>query len=133
MAERSRHTLLLVQYNHSLASRTCLDFNSLAAALDGVCLLYEKELKALNPSMKNITYDISDLYSYLDQLADVALLVYAARRTRKACRLSQLTLVLWPRAARVRSFQEPIHAYLPRNKEWVKRQLYTHLQGQAAK
>ena len=81
MAERSRHTLLLVQYNHSLASRTFLDFTSLAAALDGVCLLYEKELKALNPSMTNITYDISDLYSYLDQLADIALLVYAARRT----------------------------------------------------
>ena len=77
MAERSRHTLLLVQYNHSLASRTFLDFNSLAAALDGVCLLYEKELKALNPSMKNITYDIADLFAYIDQLSDISCLVCA--------------------------------------------------------
>ena len=74
--ESARHTLLLVQFNSNLASRTFLDYESLALAMDGVCALYEKELKVLNPKVVNITYDISDLYSYLDQLADISLLVY---------------------------------------------------------
>ena len=37
------HTLLLVQFNSSVASRTFLDYESLAEAMDGVCGLYEKE------------------------------------------------------------------------------------------
>ena len=75
------HTLLLVQYNLSLGSRTFFDFDSTAAAWDGVCALYEKELKALNPNQKNMTYDVADLYTYIDQLTDISALVYAYTRT----------------------------------------------------
>ena len=32
----------------------------------------------------------------------------------------------------LRSYQEHIHAYLPRNKEWIKRHLYAHLRQEAA-
>ena len=71
----ARHTLLLVQYNLSASSRTFLDFDSVPAAMDGVCGLYEKELRALNPNQQNITYDIADLYAYVDQLADISCLV----------------------------------------------------------
>ena len=46
--------------------------------MDGVCGLYEKELKALNPNQQNITYDIADLYAYVDQLADISCLVCVA-------------------------------------------------------
>ena len=42
------HTLMLVQFNASLASRTFLDYASPSAAMDGVCVLYEKELQVLN-------------------------------------------------------------------------------------
>jgi hypothetical protein len=73
--QAARHTLLLVQFNQSVSSRTFYDFDSLSAAMGGVCVLYEKELKALNPKLTNITYDISDLYGYLDQLCDISLLV----------------------------------------------------------
>ena len=66
---------------------------------------YEKELKVLNPKLENMTYDISDLFPYLDQLADISLMV----------------------------FQDAIHAYLPRNRDWVKRQMFSHLQGQAVR
>lgn len=41
----------------------------------GVCAIYEKELKSLNPQVRNITYDVSDLYTYLEQLADISCLV----------------------------------------------------------
>ena len=74
-AQDARHTLLLVQYNNSHGSRTFLDFESQSAAMDGICGLYERELKALNPGQKNITYDVADLYTYLDQLTDISCLM----------------------------------------------------------
>lgn len=98
-----RHTVLLVQYNATVSSRTYLDFESLENAMDGVCAIYEKELKSLNPHVQNITYDVSDLYTYLEQLADISCLVFHA----------------------------PINAYLPRDKEWIKKQIFSHLRGQA--
>ena len=98
-----RHSLLLVQFNSSIASRTFLDYETPAAAMDGVCLLYEKELQFLNPKVPNMTYDISDLYNYIDQLEDLSLLIY----------------------------QESMHGYVPRNKDWMKKQLHSHLRGQA--
>jgi hypothetical protein len=43
----------------------------------GVCQLFEKRLKELNPTMKNITYDISDLYDFIDAITDLSALVYS--------------------------------------------------------
>ena len=97
--KESSHTIVLIQYNAQANSRTYLDYETLPAALDGarmpgwpaaphprhsgcaslrcaaVCGLYEKELKTLNPQVRNLTYDIADLYSYLDQLNDLSCLV----------------------------------------------------------
>ena len=44
-------------------------------ACAAICGLYEKELKTLNPQIRDITYDIADLYNYLDQLHDLSCLV----------------------------------------------------------
>jgi hypothetical protein len=52
-----------------------MDFETIAAALDAVVKMYEHKLKQLNPQVTNITYDISDLYNYLDTLADIVALV----------------------------------------------------------
>ena len=98
-----RHTIVLLQYNSSPTSRTFLDYETVSSAMDGVCGVYERELKALNPGVANMTYDISDLFTYLDQLASVSLLVH----------------------------QEAIQGYLPRDKEWIKRQILTHLRKQS--
>ena len=83
MAASSRSgsgALILLQFNASLSSRTFFDHESLPAALDHICALYEKELKTLNPNMANITYDIADLYTYLDALHNVSLLLCVAVR-----------------------------------------------------
>jgi hypothetical protein len=40
--------------------------------------MFEKRLKQLNPNMRQITYDINDLYTYIDSLPDLSALVYAA-------------------------------------------------------
>uniref|UniRef100_A0A6N2K3G4 Enhancer of rudimentary homolog n=1 Tax=Salix viminalis TaxID=40686 RepID=A0A6N2K3G4_SALVM len=44
--------------------------------MDGICALYERKLKDLNPANRNITYDIGDLYNFIDGLADMSALVY---------------------------------------------------------
>lgn len=37
--------------------------------------MYEHKLKELNPQVQHITYDISDLYNYIDNLHDICGLV----------------------------------------------------------
>ncbi len=57
-------------------TRSYMDFASVGAALDALVKMYEHKLKELNPSVQNITYDINDLYNFLDSLYDVCALVY---------------------------------------------------------
>ena len=37
--------------------------------------MYERRLQELNPNVKNITYDVNDLYSYIDHMGDMCALV----------------------------------------------------------
>lgn len=53
-----------------------MDFPSVGAAMDAVVKMYEHKLKELNPTVDNITYDVNDLYNYLDSLYDISSLVY---------------------------------------------------------
>lgn len=50
------------------------------SAYTGICGLYERKLKEINPAIRNITYDISDLYNFIDGLADLSALVYISHR-----------------------------------------------------
>ena len=40
--------------------------------------MFESQLKQLNPDKKNITYDISNLYDYIDSLTDLSCMMYVA-------------------------------------------------------
>lgn len=42
----------------------------------GVCKIYEEHLKKLNPKSVSITYDITQLFEFVDHLADLSCLVY---------------------------------------------------------
>lgn len=122
--------LTMLQFNATQSSRTFFDHETVASALDNICALYEKELKLLNPKVPNITYDIADLYGYLDALHNVSLLMYVWKH---ALPKIVSTILMCVRCLRLRHrYHEPIHGYLPRNKEWIKRQLFTHLKGQAS-
>lgn len=57
-------------------SRTFLQYPSVNAAMDGVIKLYEVKLKELNPKQDKITYEIQDLYNYIDSLQEICALVY---------------------------------------------------------
>lgn len=41
----------------------------------GVCKIYEEHLKKLNPKSVSITYDITQLFEFIDHLADLSCLV----------------------------------------------------------
>jgi hypothetical protein len=44
----------------------------------GICGLYERKIRNINPMVRNLTYDISDLYNFIDGLTDISALVILA-------------------------------------------------------
>ncbi|CAI0376625.1 unnamed protein product [Linum tenue] len=95
----NRHTIILMQASHNRASRTFMDFGSITQAMEGICGLYERKLKEINPALRNLSYDIADLYNFIDGLADLSALVY----------------------------DHTIQAYLPYDRQWIKQKTFQHL------
>merc|ERR1712156_1372989 len=105
LTERKKmsHTILLVQPNRRQDSRSYADFESVNEAMEDVCKIYEEQLKKENSSHHSITYDISQLFDYIDNLTDLSVLVY----------------------------QRASMAYAPYNKDWIKEKIYIMLRKQA--
>ncbi|OON19333.1 peptidase, M28 family, partial [Opisthorchis viverrini] len=98
------HTILLVQPSAKKPdTRTWSDYETVEQCLEGVCKIYEEQLKRENPNAPTITYDISQLFQFIDQLADLSCLVY----------------------------HEPTYTYVPHPKNWIKEQVYVLLRKQA--
>ena len=85
------HTILLVQPGQKPETRTYSDYESVNECMEGVCKMYEEHLKKQNPNIPSITYDISQLFDFIDQLADLSCLVY----------------------------QRSSNTYAPYNKDWI--------------
>merc|ERR1719498_48072 len=99
MGEYKRHTIVLAQFDQSKQSRSYIDYESVSEALDGVCQLYEQGLKVTNPKRKSITYDVSDLFNFIDGMGDLCCLVFNPQN----------------------------NSYIPHNKEWIKKEVFNHL------
>ncbi|KAK4470739.1 hypothetical protein MN116_006264 [Schistosoma mekongi] len=98
------HTILLVQPSVKKPdTRTWSDYETVEQCLEGVCKIYEEQLKREKPNAPTITYDISQLFQFIDQLADLSCLV----------------------------FHEPTYTYVPHHKNWIKEQVYVLLRNQA--
>ncbi|XP_045689803.1 enhancer of rudimentary homolog [Phyllostomus hastatus] len=70
------HTILLVQPTKRPEGRTYADYESVNECMEGICKRYEEHLKKINPNSPSITYDISQLFDFIDDLADLSCLVY---------------------------------------------------------
>jgi hypothetical protein len=101
---QGKHTILLLQNGKSPNSRTYLDFETVPLALDGVCKLFEERLKQQFAGQRNITYDVSDLFAFIDGLPDLGALV----------------------------FDHSTLQYQARNKDWIKEKVLRHLQNVAS-
>uniref|UniRef100_A0A1A9W6E4 Protein enhancer of rudimentary n=1 Tax=Glossina brevipalpis TaxID=37001 RepID=A0A1A9W6E4_9MUSC len=99
------HTILLVQPGLRPETRTYSDYDSINECMEGVCRVYEQHLKRINPNTPTITYDISQLFLFLDKLADISCLVY----------------------------QKSTNTYAPYNKEWIKEKIYVLLKRAAGR
>lgn len=86
--------------------------------------MYEGRLKELNPGVPNISYDISDLFAYIDSLQDLAVLVCV---WRAALQRLALRTHLPPRPR----FDAKSLKYDPFPKDWIKQQVYASLKAQA--
>eukprot|EP00756_Hemistasia_phaeocysticola_P058616 Hpha_TRINITY_DN3525_c0_g2::TRINITY_DN3525_c0_g2_i1::g.25786::m.25786 len=96
------HTIVLYQPTKATNSRTFSDFESVAEAMNGLCQMYERRLKHESPGSDDITYDVADLFKFLDSLEDLSLLV----------------------------FNNAKRAYQPFGADWIKHQLFAHLKTQ---
>ena len=56
-------------------SNLMFSLNDVLCIIVGVCKIFEEHLKRMNPSTPSITYDISQLFDFVDQLADISCLV----------------------------------------------------------
>jgi len=99
------HTILLVQPGKKPEGRTYSDYESVNDCLEGTCKIFEEYLKKINPNSPSITYDISQLFDFIDQLADLSCLV----------------------------FDKSSGKYVPHNKAWIKEKIYILLRQQAGK
>lgn len=98
------HTILLVQAGARLETRTYSDYESVNDCMEGVCKIFEEYLKRKNPNTPTITYDISQLFDFIDGLYDLSCLVY----------------------------QKSTNTYAPYNKEWIKEKIYVLLRQAAS-
>lgn len=96
------HTIVLIQPNSKAESRTYSDYETVNEAMEGICRLFEDHLKRENPSAPSITYDIHQLFDFVDSLTDLSCLV----------------------------FQRTTNTYAPYSKEWIKERIYTLLRKQ---
>ncbi|XP_054985687.1 enhancer of rudimentary homolog [Sorex araneus] len=72
------HTILLVQPTERPEGRMSADYESVNECMEGVCKLYKEHLKRMNPSSPSITDYISQLFDFIDDLADASCPVYRA-------------------------------------------------------
>ena len=50
-------------------------FSFLSSKPQGICKIYEEHLRQLHPQSPSITYDISELFKFIDNLHDLSCLV----------------------------------------------------------
>eukprot|EP00965_Chrysotila_dentata_P249860 6209114-Pleurochrysis_carterae.AAC.2 len=79
------HTLLLVQRNTEMRSRTYYDFERIHFALDALCELYENEEREKKEGVLCLTYDIADLHNFIDDFNDLSLLVCVLKALLSVC------------------------------------------------
>lgn len=89
------HTILLVQAGPRLESRTYSDFESVNECMEGVCKIYEEHLKVKNPNTPTITYDISQLFDFIDQVREFFCCKDKSEIWSKKWNFSWLTSVAW--------------------------------------
>ncbi|KAL7725703.1 hypothetical protein ACLKA6_010319 [Drosophila palustris] len=102
-SQQNQHSLDNARPGARPETRTYCDYESVNECMEGVCKIYEEHLKRRNPNTPTITYDISQLFDFIDTLIDISCLVY----------------------------QKSTNTYAPYNKDWIKEKIYVLLRQAA--
>lgn len=86
--------------------------------------MYERHLKEDNPGLTTITYDISQLFDYIDRLTDLSCMVYVAQF------FFQIFGFIFFFFCR---FQRQSNMYAPFPKDWIKEKIFVFLKREASK
>ncbi|EDW75796.1 uncharacterized protein Dwil_GK15131 [Drosophila willistoni] len=70
------HTILLVKLTPANRSRSYSKYESVNMCLEGVCKLYGEHLKIENPHSSTVSYELRELFDYIDSLEDICCMVY---------------------------------------------------------
>ncbi|CUG92913.1 Hypothetical protein, putative, partial [Bodo saltans] len=94
-----RHTIVLIQQQQDLNTRTYTDHESVADAVRSIVGLYENFLRT-KKSQGALSYDTKELFHYLDSYHDISIL----------------------------AFDRNTKAYQPYDRTWIKNSIYQQLQ-----
>jgi hypothetical protein len=75
MQAQDRHTILLIQQTENPSTRTYYDFENRNGLIEGVLKLHEEALKTIFSHKPTITYDVADVYAFVDGFQDISCLV----------------------------------------------------------
>ena len=92
----SQHTILLIQTKTLKSSKTYEQFNTKKQLMQFIITIYETKLRNEKPNFTNIKYNIQDLFGYIDELPDLACLL----------------------------FNSVDNSYLPKDKQWLKDEVF---------
>ncbi|XP_030557142.1 enhancer of rudimentary homolog [Drosophila novamexicana] len=96
-------TILLVHPKKNPRTRTYTEYSSTQQCLDAVCKIYEEHLKRSMPQLPTITYDIIQLFDFIDSFVDISCLVH----------------------------EKSTGGYVPHSKEWIKDKIYEQFRQSA--
>ncbi len=119
-------------------TRTYLDFNNPSQAWDSIVRLFEERLKLLTPGVKNITYDVQDLFRFIDTLTDISCMMCVPKAPAAchgvACRAPMLTHShnTLPTQHLPRSLDKATKKYDAHSRDFIKSSILAHLQRQAS-
>ena len=91
--------------------------------------MYEQKLKAQNPAHRNITYDISDLFFFIDTLGDLSCLGVPTNGCHRGVGASMADKFCCACGSCV-VFNDQLGAYQPYGKEWIKQRVFARLKQQ---
>eukprot|EP01015_Nassula_variabilis_P020272 TRINITY_DN349_c0_g1_i5.p3 TRINITY_DN349_c0_g1~~TRINITY_DN349_c0_g1_i5.p3 ORF type:complete len:104 (-),score=12.97 TRINITY_DN349_c0_g1_i5:176-487(-) len=99
------HTILLVQFNQEITTKTYMDFERVGEAFECLCDLYQQyKRKSDSSSGGVIQYDLTEVFNYIDHLVDLAILV-----------------------------QNPSsNTYTPHGRDWIKAKMFDYMRKQAS-
>ncbi|KAK8796958.1 hypothetical protein WA588_001083 [Blastocystis sp. NMH] len=74
MSQPGKHTILFVQ-REGPQTRTYYDFPTVTQCMAFIIDMFQRELIRVNPTIKKLSYQVSDIYRYIDALPEFNMLI----------------------------------------------------------